>query len=60
MSVAAAEDDISGEFLLSAGERGRSQREDTTIPTQWREGGRIPTQWRWRITTHWRRGRTTQ
>ena len=31
-----------GRFLLSAGERGRSHREDTTIPTQWREGGRIP------------------
>ena len=28
-----------GRFLLSAGERGRSHREDTTIPTQWREGG---------------------
>ena len=31
-----------GRFLLSAGERGRSHREDTTIPTQWREGGKIP------------------
>ena len=31
-----------GRLLLSAGERGRSHREDTTIPTQWRGGGRIP------------------
>ena len=31
-----------GRFLLSAGEGGRSHREDTTIPTQWREGGKIP------------------
>ena len=41
-----------GRLLLSGGERGRSHREDTTIPTQWREGrriprpGRIPTLWR--------------
>ena len=31
-----------GRFLLSGGERGGSHREDTTIPTQWREGVRIP------------------
>ena len=57
-----------GRFLLSAGERGRSHREDTTIPTQWREGGRlprpgrIPTLWgrrkdiKGRIPTRWREG----
>ena len=47
-------------------ERGGSHREDTTIPTHWREGGsedtrgRIPTQWRWRIPTQWRRREITQ